>query len=111
MLNYRHNFNFVAECLGSGEPITEGLIREIHRRMVKGVREQGMDLTGRPECFVKGLAVQMELEEAKTRGTAVIRADVLARAHGLAGRSAAGWAPRSRQGCRGVRPVLAIPML
>jgi Fic family protein len=38
LLNYRDAFNLVAEYLGSGEPITEGLIREIHKRLVKGVR-------------------------------------------------------------------------
>jgi Fic family protein len=205
LLNYREAFNLVAEYLGSGEPITEGLIREIHKRLVdgvrgrsaqpgryrtiqnyvansrtreviytppppqdvaprmrelvewlgagtdihpvlvagvaqfqlvhihpfvdgngrtsrllstlclyragydfkrlftlsefydrdrgafyaalQGVRERDMDLTGWLEYFVHGLAVQME--EVKTRGAAVIRADVLARAHGLAERSAA----------------------
>lgn len=38
LLNYRDAFNLVAEYLGSGEPVTEGLIREIHQRLVKGVR-------------------------------------------------------------------------
>ncbi|MCL4822555.1 MAG: Fic family protein [Vicinamibacteria bacterium] len=38
LLNYRDAFNLVAEYLGSGEPITEGLIREIHQRLVRGVR-------------------------------------------------------------------------
>jgi Fic family protein len=38
LLNYREAFNFVSEYLESGEPITEGLIREIHRRLVEGVR-------------------------------------------------------------------------
>jgi Fic family protein len=38
LLNYRDAFNLVAEYLGSGEPITEGLIREIHKRLVKDVR-------------------------------------------------------------------------
>jgi Fic family protein len=38
LLNYRDAFNLVAEYLESGEPITEGLIREIHRRLVEGVR-------------------------------------------------------------------------
>jgi Fic family protein len=37
-LNYRGAFNLVAEYLGSGEPITEALIREIHKRVVEGVR-------------------------------------------------------------------------
>ena len=38
LLNYRAAFEFVSECLDSGDPITEGMIREIHRRLVKGVR-------------------------------------------------------------------------
>jgi len=38
LLNYREAFNLVAEYLGSGEPITEALIREIHKRLVTGVR-------------------------------------------------------------------------
>ncbi|MGQ0680537.1 MAG: Fic family protein [Actinomycetota bacterium] len=38
LLNYRDAFNLVAEYLGSGEPITQGLIREIHKRLVAGVR-------------------------------------------------------------------------
>ena len=38
LLNYRSAFEFVSECLDSGYPITEGMIREIHRRLVEGVR-------------------------------------------------------------------------
>jgi Fic family protein len=38
LLNYRAAFNLVSEYLGSGEPITEGLIREIHKALVAGVR-------------------------------------------------------------------------
>ena len=38
LLNYRNAFNLVSEYLGSGEPVTEGLVREIHRRLVEGVR-------------------------------------------------------------------------
>ena len=38
LLNYRDAFHFVSEYLDSGEPVTEGLIREIHRRLVEGVR-------------------------------------------------------------------------
>ena len=38
LLNYREAFNLVSEYLSSGEPITEGLIREIHKRLVAGVR-------------------------------------------------------------------------
>lgn len=38
LLNYRRAFELVAGCVGDGEPITEGLIREIHKRLVAGVR-------------------------------------------------------------------------
>ena len=38
LLNYRQAFDLVAEYLNSGEPITEGLIRQIHKRLVEGVR-------------------------------------------------------------------------
>jgi Fic family protein len=38
LLNYRGAFNLVSEYLDSGEPITEGLIREIYKRLVEGVR-------------------------------------------------------------------------
>jgi len=38
LLNYRQAFELVSEYLDSGEPITEGLIREIHQRLVEGVR-------------------------------------------------------------------------
>lgn len=38
LLNYRSAFELVSECLNSGDPITEGLIREIHRKLVEGVR-------------------------------------------------------------------------
>jgi len=38
LLNYRRAFDFVSEYLETGGPITEGLIREIHKRLVEGVR-------------------------------------------------------------------------
>jgi len=38
LLNYREAFEFVSGYLKSGGPITEGLIREIHKRLVEGVR-------------------------------------------------------------------------
>ena len=38
LLNYRDAFQLVSQYLDSGEPITEGLIREIHKRLVEGVR-------------------------------------------------------------------------
>jgi Fic family protein len=38
LLNYRRAFDFVSEYLETGGPITEGLIREIHKCLVEGVR-------------------------------------------------------------------------
>ncbi len=38
LLNYRQAFDLVAGYVGDGELITEGLIREIHKRLVDGVR-------------------------------------------------------------------------
>ena len=38
LLNYRDAFEFVSSYLDDGGPITEGLILEIHRRLVAGVR-------------------------------------------------------------------------
>jgi Fic family protein len=38
LLNYRDAFEFVSGYLHDGGPVTEGLIREIHRRLVTGVR-------------------------------------------------------------------------
>jgi len=38
LLNYRNAFDLVSGYVGDGEPITEGLIREIHKRLVNGVR-------------------------------------------------------------------------
>lgn len=38
LLNYREAFELVSNYVGDGEPITEGLIREIHKRLVQGVR-------------------------------------------------------------------------
>jgi Fic family protein len=37
LLNYRRAFELVSEYLDSGSPITEGMIREIHKRLVEGV--------------------------------------------------------------------------
>lgn len=38
LLNDRRAFGFVSSSLNEGRSITEGLIREIHRRLVEGVR-------------------------------------------------------------------------
>ena len=38
LMNYRGAFDLVADYLDNESPVTEGLIREIHKRLVKGVR-------------------------------------------------------------------------
>ena len=38
LINYRESFEFVSAYLKSGDPITEGLIREIHKKLVSNVR-------------------------------------------------------------------------
>jgi Fic family protein len=38
LLNYKKAFDFVAGYITDGGPITEGMIREIHRNLVEGVR-------------------------------------------------------------------------
>jgi len=38
LLNYKEAFALVSEYLDDGGPVTEGLIREIHKRLVAGVR-------------------------------------------------------------------------
>lgn len=38
LLNYRRAFDFVAEYVTRGGPVMEGLIREIHKHLVDGVR-------------------------------------------------------------------------
>ena len=38
LLDYRDAFEFVSTWLGGGGPVTEGLVREIHKRLVEGVR-------------------------------------------------------------------------
>lgn len=55
-------------------------------RMIQGVRERGMDMTGWLEYFVEGLATQ--LTEVKTRGERAIRRDVIIREHRLNARQA-----------------------
>ena len=61
--------------------------RSAFYRAIQSVREQGMDLTGWLDYFVHGLMQQME--EVKDRGTAIIRADVVAKAHRLGVRQTA----------------------
>ena len=84
-------------------PITEGLIREIHKRLftiseyydrdrnafyrtIQGIREKDMDLTAWLEFFTAGLATQ--LDGIKVRGERTIRQDILVRQHALSDRQA-----------------------
>ncbi|MCK5133640.1 MAG: Fic family protein [Candidatus Sabulitectum sp.] len=43
LLNYRKAFELVSDCLDSGDPTTEGLIRNIHQKLVEGVRGDKTD--------------------------------------------------------------------
>lgn len=54
LLNYREAFNLVSEYLESGEPITEGLVHEIHKHLVDGVRggEGGPGMYRRVQNYV-----------------------------------------------------------
>jgi Fic family protein len=38
LLNYKKAFEFVSKYIENGGPITEGLVREIHKLLVEGVR-------------------------------------------------------------------------
>jgi Fic family protein len=38
LMNYKNVFEFVSKYLEDGGPITEVLVREIHKRLVEGVR-------------------------------------------------------------------------
>ncbi len=43
LLNYREAIDLVSKYLGKEDPITEGLVREIHKMLVKGVRVNSAD--------------------------------------------------------------------
>jgi len=43
LLNYKKAMEFVSKYLGKNDPLTEGLIREIHKMLVKGVRGEKAD--------------------------------------------------------------------
>ena len=44
LLNYRAAFEFVSTWLGRGGPITEGVVREIHKRLADGLVRSGGEL-------------------------------------------------------------------
>lgn len=60
LLNYRKAFDFVADYVFSQGTITEGLIREIHRHLVEGVREN----TAQPGQY---RAIQNYVANSKTK--------------------------------------------
>jgi Fic family protein len=62
LLNYRDAFQFVAGHLGSREPISEDLIREIHRRLVRDIRGK----TTVPGQYRKVQNYIVDLETMKT---------------------------------------------
>jgi Fic family protein len=43
LLNYKRAMGFVSKFLGKEDPITEGLIRDIHKILIKGVRGNSAD--------------------------------------------------------------------
>ena len=43
LLNYKKAMDFISKYLGKEDPVTEGLIREIHKILVKGVRGEKAD--------------------------------------------------------------------
>ena len=43
LLNFRNAYEYVTGCLDNGEPISERLIKEIHRNLVYGVRGNNAD--------------------------------------------------------------------
>ena len=59
-LNHRDAFEFVSTWLGSGGPVMEGLVREIHKRLVEGVRggSAGHAAAGPEGAVGKGLLVE-----------------------------------------------------
>ncbi len=43
LLNYKKAMDFISKYLGKGDPISEGLVRELHKILVKGVRGEKAD--------------------------------------------------------------------
>lgn len=43
LLNYKKAMDFISKYLGKEDPVTEGLIRELHKISVKGVRDEQAD--------------------------------------------------------------------
>jgi len=43
LLNYKRAMDFVSKYLGKGDPVNEGIVRELHKILVKGVRGENAD--------------------------------------------------------------------
>jgi Fic family protein len=43
LLNYKQAMDFISKYIGKDEPISEGIIRELHKILVKGVRGENAD--------------------------------------------------------------------
>jgi Fic family protein len=43
LLNYKKAMNFISKYLGKDDPVSEGIIRELHKIIVKGVRGENAD--------------------------------------------------------------------
>ena len=69
LLNYRQAFDFVTNYVLSQGPITEGLIREIHRQLVEGVRRNSAD-TGKYRTIQNYVANSITKEIIYTPPTA-----------------------------------------
>jgi Fic family protein len=50
LLNYKKTMDFISRYLGKDTPITEGLIRELHKTLVKGVRGGQADPGNYRQC-------------------------------------------------------------
>ncbi len=43
LLNYKKAMDFISKYLGKGDPVSEGIVRELHKILVKGVRGENAD--------------------------------------------------------------------
>ncbi len=43
LLNYKKAMDFISKYLGKDDPVTEGIVREVHKILVKGVRGENAD--------------------------------------------------------------------
>ncbi len=82
--NYIDAFDYVEQHIKDNTTVTEKMILEIHRRLVVGVRESNMNLTGWLEYFTSGLSVQMI--EIVDRGRQAIRKELISKKYNLSNR-------------------------